>query len=301
MGEPGRLWAGDREISEADIACIQTCMRRYGSLPRTGLIHTVCVYMDWLTPAGETKFTACKKLLERLEARGEVVLPARDPRGSAPRVMRSPPGMVVEAREAVTGRLGDLSPVRLEWLDGDPEVERCHAYLERFHPLGYRKPFGYCARYRIASGAHDLGYLLFAGPARAIATRDRWIGWSAPQRRMNLPWVVNNQRFLIFPWVSVKDLASHVLGQVAARLADDWQARWGYTPLLLETFVDPAHYRGTCYRAAGWECLGETSGRGLARPGRQYKSSPKLVFVKPLNPEFRTRLCAKRLQDRPPS
>ena len=118
---------------------------------------------------------------------------------------------------------------------------------------------------------------------------------------MNLPWVVNNQRFLIFPWVSVKDLASHVLGQVAARLADDWQARWGYTPLLLETFVDPAHYRGTCYRAAGWECLGETSGRGLARPGRQYKSSPKLVFVKPLNPEFRTRLCAKRLQDRPPS
>lgn len=226
MGEFRGLWAGDREISEADMACIQTCMRRYGSLPRAELIHTVCVYMDRRTPAGETKFSACKKLLEKLEPRGEVVLPARDPRGSAPRVMRSLPGMVAEAREAVTGRLGDLSPVRLEWLDGDPEVEHCHAYLWRFHPLGYRKPFGYGARYRIASGAHDLGHLLFAGPARAIEARDRWMGWGAPQRRMNLPWVVNNQRFLIFPWVSVKDLASHVLGQVASRLPHDWQARW---------------------------------------------------------------------------
>jgi hypothetical protein len=137
---------------------------------------------------------------------------------------------------------------------------------------------------------------VLSGPAKALTARDRWIGWEDRQRLKNLPWVLNNSRFLIFPWVEVANLASHVLGQLARRVGDDWEARWGYRPLLLETFVDPAHFHGGCYRAAGWELLGRTTGEGLVRPGRQYRTSPKLIFAKPLQADFRRLLCSDQLK-----
>ncbi len=110
--------------------------------------------------------------------------------------------------------------------------------------------------------------------------------------------MVNNSRFLIFPWIKVVNLASHVLGQLARRVGDDWQRRWGYRPLLLETFVDPAHFQGRCYRAAGWELLGRTTGEGLVRPGRRYQTRPKLIFAKPLQADFRRLLCSDQLRGR---
>ncbi len=137
--------------------------------------------------------------------------------------------------------------------------------------------------------------MLLAGAARAIAVRDRWIGWDARVRLRNLPRIINNSRFLIFPHVRIPHLASHVLGQLARRVATDWRSRWGFTPLLMETFVDPRCFTGTCYRAAGWEVLGETSGRGLARPGKSYRSSPRLVLAKPLARDCRRLLCTEPL------
>jgi len=114
----------------------------------------------------------------------------------------------------------------------------------------------------------------------------------------NLPWIVNNSRFLIFPWVDVPHLASHVLGRIARRVRDDWYERFGYRPVMLETFVDPKLYEGTCYRAAGWIKLGETDGHGLVRPGCTYSTSPKVIFVQPLVADFRTLLCSESLQGR---
>ena len=146
--------------------------------------------------------------------------------------------------------------------------------------------------YFITAGDRRLGCLLLAGAARAVAVRDRWIGWTAQARRENVARVVNNSRFLIFPHVRVAHLASHVLGQLARRARADWLDHWGFEPLLLETFVDPRHYAGTCYRAAGWQLLGATSGRGLARPGQSYHSTPRQVWVKPLSADCRDRLCA---------
>ena len=104
--------------------------------------------------------------------------------------------------------------------------------------------------------------------------------------------MVNNNRFLLFPWVQIKNLASHALGHAARRISDDWQERWGYRPAMLETFVDPAHYTGTCYRAANWLYLGQTTGTGLARKGKSYTSSSKQIFVMPLVADFRTILCS---------
>jgi hypothetical protein len=199
--------------------------------------------------------------------------------------------------DPVACTLSELGAVRLRPLSDAREELECNAAIESFHPLGYKKPFGYVMRYRIEVGDLGLGYLLFSGAAKKIQYRDEWIGWSEQQRSRNIPWVVNNSRFLVFPWVKVPHLASHVLGRLARQLPGDWRARWGFAPLLLESFVDPLHYRGTCYRAAGWELLGNTSGRGLARPGKDYRSSPKLIFVKPIGAQFRQLLCSDQLCD----
>jgi hypothetical protein len=189
--------------------------------------------------------------------------------------------------------------VRLEAVNEPQEAGLWNEYVERFHPLGYKGAFGYRLRYFIRSGSRYLGCVLLAGAARAIAVRDRWIGWNARTRLRNLPRIVNNSRYLIFPHVQIPHLASHVLGQLARSVAADWQHQWGFAPLLMETFVDPRRFSGTCYRAAGWQLLGETSGRGLARPGKRYRSSPRLVLVKPLHEDCRHLLCAEPLPGRP--
>jgi hypothetical protein len=192
--------------------------------------------------------------------------------------------------------LSELDAVRLRLARNPEEESVWNEAVARYHLLGYKKPFGYWARYFIESGGHWLGCILLSGAAKALGARDRWIGWDDRQRLANLPWVINNSRFLIFPRVAVANLASHVLAQLARRIGDDWQERWGYRPLLLETFVDPARFTGSCYRAAGWTLLGRTSGAGLVRPGKQYRTSPKLIFAKPLQADFRARLCCDRLK-----
>ncbi len=297
--ENATWWQGDREIVAEDVAYIRTFVKRFPGLSRTELTCTLCEHLEWLTPAGRPKFEACSKLLARMEEAGELRLPSlrKDkshpgPRSCAPRR----PSARTDPPAPLERPLSELETVRLR-LASDPEDERLwNEYVERYHPLGYKKPFGYWARYFIDSGAHRLGCILLSGAAKALGARERWIGWSDRQRLANLPWVVNNSRFLIFPWVEVANLASHVLGQLARRVGEDWEVRWGYRPLLLETFVDPAHFQGSCYRAAGWALLGRTTGEGLVRPGKQYRTSPKLIFAKPLQADFRVLLCSNQLK-----
>lgn len=149
-------------------------------------------------------------------------------------------------------------------------------YVSRYHYLGYKRPFGCFLRCFVQSPQGLLGCLMFQGASKALRSRDRWIGWTQTQRLRNLPWVINNTRFLIFPWVQLKNLASHILGQVARRIREDWQDRWGYSPVLMETFVDPHHYQGSCYKGANWQYLAMSTGDGLVRKGKTviFGSSP---------------------------
>jgi hypothetical protein len=295
------MWQGDREIFPEDIAYIRTFAQRFPGLSRQELAATLCEHLDWLTPAGQPKLTACSKLLQRLEEAGEVCLPSIQRQNSHPGPRARSPILLsarTAPRERLKRSLSALDPVRLTVASTSQDETLWKEYVERYHPLGYKKPFGYRVRYFINSGPYRLGCVLLSGAAKALTPRDRWIGWTDRQRLKNLPWVVNNSRFLIFPWVEVAHLASHVLGQLARRVPDDWQAHWGYRPLLLETFVDPLHFSGTCYRAAGWALLGKTRGVGLVRPGKHYQTTPKLIFAKPLQADFRPLLCADQLQGR---
>ena len=289
-------------IHPEDIAYVRTFARRFPGLSRHELTATVCEHLGWLTVAGQPKMGAATQVLAWLEAADEVEVPGLQSRYShrgARRAVQALTSPWMLSQPPVRSGLSQLGPVCLRWAAEAEEAGRWNEAMGRFHPLGYKKPFGYFARYFIEAGGQWLGGLLLSGAAKALKGRDRWIGWDTHQRRRNLPWVVNNNRFLIFPLVEVAHLASHVLGQLGRRVADDWENHWGFRPLLLETFVDPAHFRGTCYRAAGWECLGRTTGEGLVRPGRHYQTTPKLIFAKPLKADFRRLLCSDPHQGRP--
>lgn len=294
--DPYVLRHGCCEVRGEDVVYIRRFLADFPSLSRSEAILTLSEHLGWTTLAGEPKEDAARSLLEQLDQAEEIHLPPLKSSGpgSGKTRRRSEPAVLIapEPPPTLQCALAELSPVRLRLVSERHDVTHVNACLQHFHPLGYAKPFGFYARYLIESKAGALGCILLSGATRALLARDQHIGWSPAQRRRNLPWVINNSRFLIFPSVNVPHLASHVLAQLARQLPDDWQCCWSYRPLLLETFVDPAYYRGSCYLGAGWEALGHTSGRGLARPGRSYQSSPKLILIKPLHREWRQRLAS---------
>lgn len=282
---------GEREFRNKEIDLIQQTFKLFPKLSQSELIETVCEHLDWLTPSGLPKRQACKQLLCKMEEQGLIQLPAKRCQGA---VNRLPPIKTTQtdAPKTLDVSLKNIAPVQVEPVSNEKERHLWNEYIERYHPLGYKHPFGYAIRYFIRANEQYLGCVLLSGASRALAPRDHWIGWKPKRRKANLSWVVNNSRYLIFPWVKVPHLASHVLGQLARRVGDDWDERWGFRPLLLETFVDPIYYSGVCYQAAGWELLGKTTGRGLAQPGKTYKSSPKLIYIKPLSKQCQSLLCS---------
>ncbi len=289
-------WSG-REITPAEVAHIKEVVQLCSGLSRDQLAQTLCQHLNWVTASGSYKVQSCLRILEELQARGEVRLPKAQKRKSVT-IPEPQISTKTDPQEAVTERLREMGPVELHVVTEAQETALWNEYVHRYHYLGYKKPFGFVLRYLITAASRPLGCVLLAGAAKSIAVRDEWIGWTRPQRMKNLPWVINNSRFVIFPWVSVKNLASHVLGQLVQRVGEDWQERWGYCPLLLETFVDPARYVGTIYRAAGWVRLGTTTGMGHYRRGQQKSTTPKVVYVRPLAGDFQQQLCSAGLVGR---
>ena len=284
---------GGRPITPAELEAARQTVRLCSGLSRLELARTICEHWDWVTASGSHKVTACLKVLEEWEQQGLLRLPGKrrmtrwntDQASGAVLTKRTEPGA------PRVGRLSEVGSVCLEVVRGPGASRLWNEYVDRYHYLGYRQPVGCFLRYFIQSAAGWLGCVLMAGAAKAMRRRDQWIGWERPCRRDNLPWVINNTRLLIFPWVRLRHLGSHVLGQLARRVGADWQERWGYRPLLMETFVDPLQFQGTCYQAAGWIELGRTTGRGLARAGGVYQSTPKIIYVKALAEDVRERLC----------
>jgi hypothetical protein len=291
QGQENHVVQCGREISISEMEEIRETVTTFFRLSRKELAQTLCEHLGWYSVTGSPKVDACLKLLEKLASQGYLSLPPKHP--VSPVEQQTPnPTARTEPQPAIECRLAEVGSVHLEVVRGREETQLWNEYVHRYHYLGYKQPFGCFARYFVESDHGRLGCLLFSGAAKALGERDQWIGWSESSRLRNLGRVVNNTRFVIFPWAKVKNLASHVLGQAARRIGKDWQERWSYRPVLLETFVDPQYYDGTCYRAANWQYLGMTTGEGLVRKGKSYTTSPKKIFVKPLAADFRTELCS---------
>ena len=277
-----------RRLTRRQIAEVQRTARSFPGLSRNELAHTVCEHLNLHAPNGGNRVHTARRLLEQLEELGILVLPDKDEskrRGAqkAPAwTARSEPGA------EIGGALEGLEPLELRVVTEPHEVARWNELIDRHHYLGYRRPVGPHLRYAIVDrGGRWLGCLLFSYAARSLPCRDDFIGWDEAARRKRLDRVLGNPRFLILPWVRVGNLASKALSLATRRLADDWKARHGYRPVLVETFVDPARFDGACYRAANWRHLGETAGKRSAR-------TPKSVFVQPLDKDFRAILVEGR-------
>jgi hypothetical protein len=260
-------------------------------LSRSELARTICEAVGWVRPNGRLKTRECYEYLDVLQERGILKVPPRHvqrPRGRTS-IRYTEAGRERPQRK---GQLADVSPVELGLVTSTEDRALWRELVERYHYLGHKVPYGAHLRYLvwITVPERELGGCLqFSSAARRLAVRDRFIAWDEETRQKNLPRVVNNSRFLILPWLSIKGLASHVLSVGARVMVEVWEEAYGVRPVLLETFVRRDLYEGTCYRAANWVELGETTGRG--RTGRKKAEEPvKRCLVYPLVRAFRQQL-----------
>jgi hypothetical protein len=253
------------------------------------LANTVCELLGWKRLLGSLKNRECGEFLEKLESKGLLQLPqkrAGRPVGSRTEVPVTERG---EPGAPLVGSAGAVGRIELEQVRTEGERRWFRDLIGRYHYLGHAVPMGAHLRYLVFASHPEkaiVGCVQFSSAAWHMAARDRWIGWDDATRARNLQRVVSNSRFLLLPWVRVKNLASRVLSLAARQVVADWQERYGLQPLLAETLVDPARYRGTSYRAANWIELGITSGRGnMDGPHGRKGVAPKTVFVYPLVPD----------------
>ena len=281
-------------VTKEELLEIIEIIDTFPNLSRTELANTVCELFSWKRPSGKLKGVECRQFLERLDANGIIHLPlcrkqfVKKAKAKVSRTDKS------DSQATISVKLRELSPILLTRVDSKEQRQLWYAYVDRYHYLGYQLPFGAQLRYFIKSGAtHDiLGCFQFSSPAWKMAPRDRWIGWTDEQRKVKLQRIINNSRFLIFPWVEVKNLASSALALAAKTVADDWQRCYGYRPVLMETLVDRKRFKGTCYKAANWIHMGKTTGRGrMDRDNNQQGAAVKEIFVYPLTPRFRQELA----------
>jgi hypothetical protein len=191
---------------------------------------------------------------------------------------------------ALDSSVGALTGLRLTPVTDKGASRLWNGLIDRYHYLGYTPLPGAQVRYLIESDQGLLGALGFGAAAWKVASRDHWIGWDRAGREAHLGRVLNNARFLLLPWIRVKNLASKVLALSAVQVAEDFATRYGERPVLLETFVEIPRFRGTCYRAANWRYLGDTQGRGKCDVAHRAALPRKAVYVYPLRADFRRAL-----------
>jgi hypothetical protein len=285
-----------RRIGSREISQIQELIAANPLWSRWRLSVALAQCWQWYAPSGQLKDLAARSLLLKLHERRLIVLPERRRVPTQRRVEATADLFELHPPEPVEASLSSLSPLQIKVVGPrQPNYHTFQRYLVHHHYLGYRGPIGENRGYLIQSSTGvDLACLLFGAAAWQCAPRDRWIGWSAEQRAQRLPFIANNSRFVILPWVRVPHLASHILSRVVRRIAADWQQRYRHPIHLLESFVQPDRFRGACYQAANWVCVGQTTGR--TRQNQRYRDNAvhapvKDVYLYALDPHARRHLC----------
>jgi hypothetical protein len=281
-----------RRIREEDLLLIRGLISAEGHRGRSHISNRLCETWDWRQANGRFRQIACRDLLRQLERKGLVKLPP--PRRAARRVgyQNVVTPVALRDRVPVAGSLAPLrNEIQIHWVQGAEQARLFKGLIGTYHYLGYQQAQGaqvkYLARYR----DRPVACLSFGPAAFRVAARDQFIGWSPQQRQARLPWVVNNDRFLMLPWVDVPHLASFVLSRCLRRLRSDWQQIYEQDLALAETFIQKDRFQGHCYAAANWTCIGESCGRGRNDRFHQGALPIKTLWVYPLRPEFRQVLC----------
>jgi len=284
-----------RAITVAEVEFIRQLIAQHPGVTRRRLSLLVCEAWGWKQANGAPRDMVCRGLLLGLHRAGHITLPTARLRSFNPatRYQARPwPAVAVELDTTpLVVPLSMLRPLEFRQVRRTPEESLFNRLIEQYHPLGYTQPVGEHLKYCVYAGGRPIACLAWSSAPRHLGARDRFIGWSAEARRRNLRFLAYNPRFLIVPWVRVQHLASHILGEMARRIAGDWEGIYGHPIYFLETFVDPEHHRGTCYRAANWVVMGRTTGRGKNCPNKRPNRSIKEVLGYPLTPRFRELLA----------
>ena len=284
-----RVFSG-RTFCPEDIELIRWAVKTYPTLSRNELASTICEFLNWTTPAGRVKLQQCTAFLEQLESEGIIQLPPKPAR--KPSIAKPVKVAKIDFDTSeITGDIKDIEPIHLVIARPGEDLGRWRCYVDQYHMLGFRRTFGSRLHYFIKSGETELGCMQFSASSWALAGRDKWIGWQVHDKQQRLHLIINNSRYLIFPWVRVKNLASKALSLAAKQIQSDWLREFCYAPVLLETFVDREHFEGTCYKAANWLYLGQTKGRGRNSNSHNPNRSRKDIYVYPLQKNFRA--CLK--------
>lgn len=289
------ITASGKRFNPSQLRQVIETVATFQNLSRTELAYTICQNLNWTSPSGALKLEAGIVALEKFEKLGLISLPKKleyakhEKKSLALTEASRAPIPTIES-------LANLMPLELVRVTTKGDRDLWNEFVERYHYLGYKRPFGAHLRYFIVSKAKNdlpLGCLLFSSSAWSLSPRDLWIGWRVKDRMKRLNLVLNNSRFLIFPWIKVESLASKVLSMAAKQVPKDWEEVYAYRPVLFETFVDPAFFEGTCYQAANWEQIGVTQGRSRMDRFGKKEVSVKKVFVLPLVSNFREFLRGK--------
>ena len=276
-----------RDFSAQDLALIRALIADNPSCTRADLSRMTCKALAWYKADGGLKEMSCRVAMLRMQDDGLIQLPA--PTGERPTsriafTERTAPKTVIEEPG------NQLAPLQLCPVEGRAHSRLWNEYIHRYHYLGYKTLPGAQLRYFVTSGEQFVALLGFGASAWQAAPRDNYIGWSHEQRKAQLHRVVNNARFLILPWVRSKNLASMILSMAARRLPGDWETRYHYRPVLLETFVEKDRFVGTSYKAANWTYVGQTKGRGKLGPAGKQSVPIKDMWLYPLTRDFRSAL-----------
>jgi hypothetical protein len=279
-----------RHLTEQDIAFIRELIAEHPRASRRQLSKKLCQAWNWVQANGALRDMVCRSLMLQLHRAGLIELPPVVRVMPNPLAQRTAPARIEVDTQPLQARLGEIQPLALRQVRRTPQEALFNSLIAQYHYLAYTQPVGENLKYVVYAHERPIACCAFSSAPRHLGSRDRFIGWGREARLKNIHLIAYNTRYLILPWVKVEHLASHLLGRIAQVLARDWQRVYGHPIYFLETFIDPQRFRGTCYRAANWIYLGDTTGRGKDAPTHQPNRSIKQVLGYPLTKDFRQRL-----------
>jgi hypothetical protein len=275
-----------RAVSQSDVRFIRELIDANPGDSRRSLSLKLCESWGWFQPNGAPRDMVCRGLMLALHRAGQIELPPARFKLKGPYRREAPEEVDVD-RTHVSCSLAELGPLTFHQVRRSKLEPLFNGLIEKHHYLGYTRPVGEHLKYLVYAGPRPVACFAWSSAPRHLGPRDRYIGWSIEARRRNIRYVVYNPRYLIMPWVEVLHLASHLLGRMVKMLPGEWQRVYGHPVYFAETFVDPTRFRGTCYRAANWVYLGQTTGRGKDDQTHRPNRSLKDVLGYPLNRRFR--------------
>jgi Domain of unknown function (DUF4338) len=278
-------------ITSEQIEFIRQLIAAHPGATRRRLSLLLCEAWGWKQVNGAPRDMVCRGLLLGLDRAGYIVLPPPRQPHFNPTTRYQAGRRQAAALEIDTTPLAvplrALPLVEFHSVRRTPQEPLFNGLLEQYHYLGYKQQVGEQLKFLVYAGARPVACFAWSSSAHYLGCRDRFLGWSAAARGKNIHLLAYNSRFLLLPWVRVRFLASHLLSRMTGLLSAAWERVYGHPIYFVETFIDPERYRGTCYRAANWVVMGQTTGRGKNAWSKKPTRSIKQVLGYPLTPHFR--------------